>query len=115
MPEVSLVPGTYHADHLAGCAGWLALMAGLQQRTASLEVGSKAANQSAQGALAAYLLFNVNFMFTYTPLQAVTPVENLDTNIRAKGLAAGGFFNGCMGFINQFAGPIALQNIGYCE
>ena len=54
-------------------------------------------------------------MFTYTPLQAVTPTENLDTNIRAKGLAAGGFFSGCMGFINQFAGPIALANIGYRE
>ena len=52
-------------------------------------------------------------MFSYTPLQAVTTVENLDTNIRAKGLAAGGFLSGCMGFINQFAGPIALANIGY--
>lgn len=67
----------------------------------------------AKGALAAYFLFNFQFMFTYTPLQAVIPAEALDTATRAKGLAVSTMIVGVMGFINQFAGPIALKNIGY--
>lgn len=41
----------------------------------------------AQGALAAYFLFNCLYSFTYTPLQGVVPVEALTTTMRAKGLA----------------------------
>ncbi|KAL0475083.1 MFS lactose permease [Neurospora intermedia] len=67
----------------------------------------------AKGALAAYFLFNVIFSFTYTPLQGVIPTEALETTIRGKGLALSGFIVNAMGFINQFAGPIALHNIGY--
>ncbi|ORY62389.1 lactose permease [Pseudomassariella vexata] len=64
-----------------------------------------------KGALASYFLFNVIFSFTYTPLQGVIPTEALETTMRAKGLAASGIIVSAMGFINQFAGPIALQNI----
>jgi hypothetical protein len=66
-----------------------------------------------KGALAAYLLFNFNFMFCYTPLQAVIPAEALETTIRAKGFALLNITTGAMGFLNQFCGPIALGNIGY--
>ena len=52
-------------------------------------------------------------MFTYTPLQAVIPSESLETTSRAKGLAINTMILGAMGFLNQFAGPIALANIGY--
>lgn len=52
-------------------------------------------------------------MFTYTPLQAVIPSEVLETTSRAKGLAINTMILGAMGFLNQFAGPIALANIGY--
>ena len=52
-------------------------------------------------------------MFTYTPLQAVIPAEALDTTNRSKGLAINNFMCGAMGFLNQFAGPIALKNIKY--
>jgi len=65
----------------------------------------------AQGALAAYMFFNIIFSFTYTPLQGVIPAEALETTMRAKGLAASGVLVSAIGFINQFAGPIALQNI----
>lgn len=65
-----------------------------------------------QAALAFYFLFNVVISFTYTPLQGVVPVEALDTNRRAKGLAFYGFLCGCLGFINTFCTPIATQNIG---
>lgn len=52
-------------------------------------------------------------MFSYTPLQAVIPVEALENTVRAKGLGFGSVISGSMGFLNQFAGPIALKNIGY--
>ncbi len=53
------------------------------------------------------------FSFTYTPLQGVIPAEALETTMRAKGLALSGIIVSAIGFINQFAGPIALRNIGY--
>lgn len=49
--------------------------------------------------------------FTYTPLQGVIPAEALETTMRAKGLAASGMIVNSVGFINLFAGPIALKNI----
>lgn len=67
----------------------------------------------AKGALATYMLFQVIFGFTYTPLQGVMPAEALDTNMRAKGLAASGFIVGIVGFINTFCTPIANSSIGY--
>jgi sugar porter (SP) family MFS transporter len=66
-----------------------------------------------QGALASYFMFNIIFSFTYTPLQGAIPTEALETTTRAKGLALSGFIVNGMGFINLFAGPIALENIGY--
>jgi hypothetical protein len=63
--------------------------------------------------LASYFLFNIVFSFTYTPLQGVIPSEALETTMRAKGLAASAVIVNIVGFINQFAGPIALHNIGY--
>jgi hypothetical protein len=66
-----------------------------------------------KAALAFYFLFNCIYSFTYTPLQGVIPVESLTTTMRAKGLAASGFIVSAIGFINQFAGPIGLQNLGY--
>ncbi|KAF2998367.1 hypothetical protein E8E14_005582 [Neopestalotiopsis sp. 37M] len=77
------------------------------------EQGENIITSYAQGGLAAYFLFNIIFSFTYTPLQAVVVTEALETTIRAKGLAASGVIVSAMGFINQFAGPIALGNIGY--
>lgn len=67
----------------------------------------------AKGALATYFLFQAVYGFTYTPLQGVIPAEALDTNRRAKGLAASGFIVGGMGFINTFCTPIANKSIGY--
>ncbi|KAL2170798.1 hypothetical protein VTG60DRAFT_4453 [Thermothelomyces hinnuleus] len=66
-----------------------------------------------RGALASYFLFNIIFSFTYTPLQGAIPTEALETTTRAKGLALSAFIVNGMGFINQFAGPIALERIGY--
>jgi hypothetical protein len=93
------------------CAVMLAINSGLS--AAINGQGSNIITSYAQGGLAAYFLFNIVFSFTYTPLQAVVVTEALETTIRAKGLAASGVIVSAMGFINQFAGPIALFNIGY--
>ncbi|ORY28829.1 lactose permease [Naematelia encephala] len=94
-----------------GCSALLAINAGLS--TALAKQGTNVSTSIAQGALAAYFLFNVLFSFTYTPLQGVIPAEALETTMRAKGLAASGIIVSAMGFINQFAGPVALKNIKY--
>ncbi|RSH76900.1 uncharacterized protein EHS24_003835 [Apiotrichum porosum] len=66
-----------------------------------------------KGAIAVYILFGVFCAFVYTPLQATVTVEHLSTSMRAKGLALCNVVSQAMGFINLFAGPIALANIGY--
>lgn len=66
-----------------------------------------------KGAIAVYILFGVFCAFVYTPLQATVTVEHLSTSMRAKGLALCNVASQAMGFINLFAGPIALANIGY--
>ena len=89
----------------------LALNSGL---SAALDNQGKNIQSSyAKGALASYFLFNIVFSFTYTPLQGVIPSEALETTMRAKGLAASAVIVNILGFINQFAGPIGLANIGY--
>jgi len=64
-----------------------------------------------QGALAFYYFFNIVFSWTYTPLQGVIPTESLENTSRAKGMALSGIIVSLVGFINTYAGPIALKNI----
>ncbi|KAL1412442.1 hypothetical protein Q8F55_000187 [Vanrija albida] len=66
-----------------------------------------------KAAIAVYVLFGIACAFTYTPLQAVVPVEALSTAMRAKGLAVLNVGMQGMSFINMFAGPVGLGNIGY--
>jgi len=102
-----LVAGTFI------CAVLLAINAGLSALLANEQAANDIKVSVSQGALAAYFLFNCMFSFTYTPLQAAVPTEALETTQRAKGLALSGIIVNAVGFINTFAGPIALQNIGY--
>lgn len=96
---------------LKACVAALATNSGL---SAALDLQGENIQESyAKGALASYFLFNIIFSFTYTPLQGVIPTEALETTTRAKGLAFSSVIVYAMGFINQFAGPIALGNIGY--
>ncbi|KAI1387594.1 general substrate transporter [Hypoxylon trugodes] len=93
------------------CAAALATNSGL---SAALDAQGENIQESyAKGALASYFLFNIIFSFTYTPLQGVIPTEALETTTRAKGLAFSSVIIYAVGFINQFAGPIALGNIEY--
>jgi hypothetical protein len=50
---------------------------------------------------------------TGTPLQALYLAEILTSEIRAKGMAFQGFMGSAASFINQYATPIALSNIGW--
>jgi sugar porter (SP) family MFS transporter len=97
------------------CAVTLACNAGITSviNKEKLEFGTITQLSYGKGALATYFLFQVVYGFTYTPLQGVIPAEALDTNRRAKGLAASGFLVGAVGFINTFCTPIATGNIGY--
>ncbi|KAJ9123740.1 hypothetical protein QFC24_003514 [Naganishia onofrii] len=111
MPRIKILTfGT------AGCAVLLAINAGLSEVWARQPVDAEGIVINpklgvGQGALAAYFLFNALFSFTYTPLQGVFPTENLENTARAKGMAFSGVCVSLIGFINTYAGPIALQNI----
>jgi hypothetical protein len=47
------------------------------------------------------------------PLVVAYPVEVLHTNIRAKGMGLNNFMLNCAEFINTYATPIGLKNIGW--
>ncbi|KAI7978255.1 hypothetical protein EIK77_001198 [Talaromyces pinophilus] len=92
----------------------LCINAALQNALSKSTVNNVITNpRLAQGALAFFFLFNTANSFTYTPLQGVVPAEALDTRLRAKGLAMYGLVVNVFGFINLYAGPIALNNIQY--
>ncbi|KAF6815924.1 MFS lactose [Colletotrichum plurivorum] len=63
--------------------------------------------------IAMIFLYGIVMSFTWTPLQAMYPAEILQTDIRAKGIAADKFVSGIASFINLYATPVALKNIGW--
>lgn len=101
-----LIAGTF------GSAVLLAINGGLSAKWAQMPEGNKDIKVG-QGAVAAYFFFNIIYSFAYTPLQALYPVECLQTTARAKGMSMYGVVVNVFGFINMFAGPIALKNIQY--
>ena len=98
------------------CSLTLAVNAGLANAIANDQAahnGNITNLNNARGALAFYFIFQVVYSFAYTPLQGIVPAEALDTTLRAKGLAMYGLVVNVFGFINLYAGPIALANIKY--
>ncbi|KAJ6539698.1 general substrate transporter [Mycena capillaripes] len=76
--------------------------------------GSEGSNPAgARTAIAFIFLFGFVYSLAYTPLQALYPAEVLDYNTRAKGMAMYALVVSCASFVNTYAGPIALQNIGW--
>ncbi|KAF0322696.1 lactose permease [Colletotrichum asianum] len=63
--------------------------------------------------IAMIFLYGIVMSFTWTPLQALYPAEILNTDIRAKGIATDKFVSGIASFINLYATPIALKDIGW--
>lgn len=102
----ALVFGTF------GSAVMLAINGGLSAKWAHTPEDQKNLAVG-KGAVAAYFFFNIIYSFAYTPLQALYPVECLQTNSRAKGMSMYGIIVSAIGFINTYCGPIALANIKY--
>jgi len=94
------------------CAIMLAINGGLSAKWAHTPDDQKNLNVG-RGAVAAYFWFNIIYSFAYTPLQALYPVECLQTNSRAKGMSMYGTVVSAISFINTYCGPIALNNIQY--
>lgn len=63
--------------------------------------------------IAMMFLYGIVSSFCWTPLQALYPAEILSNDIRAKGIAADKFVAAIASFINLYATPIALDNIGW--
>lgn len=63
--------------------------------------------------IAMLFLYGLFSSFTWSPLQALYPAEVFSNDIRAKGMAARSFIGNTAGFINMYATPIALGNIGW--
>lgn len=73
-----LIVGTFF------CAVFLAINGALSARWAQLPEGGKSLSVG-RAAVASYFLFGIVNTFTYSPLQAIYPVECLTTSTRAKG------------------------------
>ncbi|CAK7236388.1 hypothetical protein SBRCBS47491_009619 [Sporothrix bragantina] len=58
-------------------------------------------------------LYGVFWSFCWTPLQALYPTEVLRNDMRVRGMSAQGLLAGLAGFINMYATPVALANIGF--
>ncbi|KAJ7129330.1 general substrate transporter [Mycena epipterygia] len=90
-------------------AGALAVVTGCTAKW-----GAEGSNPSgARSAIAFIFIFGFVYSLAYTPLQALYPTEVLDYNTRAKGMAMYALCVSAASFVNTYAGPIALQNIGW--
>lgn len=56
-------------------------------------------------------LFGFTFSVAFTPFQALYPVECLDFETRAKGMAVYNFWVNIASFFNQYATPVGLGNV----
>ncbi|KAF2260656.1 sugar transporter [Lojkania enalia] len=68
---------------------------------------------SSSASIAFIFIFGAVFAFAYTSMQPIYPAEVMSNDMRAKGMGTYKIMGGCAGFINTFAAPIALTNIGY--
>ncbi|MCJ1383567.1 hypothetical protein MMC17_006681 [Xylographa soralifera] len=75
-----------------------------------VETGS---SQSSAASIAFIYIFGVTFAIAYTSMQPIYPGEVLTNDMRAKGMGIFQLTSGASGFVNTFAAPVALSNIGY--
>ncbi|KAK8065195.1 hypothetical protein PG997_011942 [Apiospora hydei] len=66
---------------------------------------------ASKAAIAMIFIFGSIYSIGITPLQALFPVEVLSFEMRAKGMAFSSLAVNVGGLLNQFAWPVALQNI----
>jgi MFS family permease len=65
------------------------------------------------GFIACIFLYGIVFSFSWTPLQALYPAEILPSRVRAKGMAFQNVVYGGSNFINMYATPVGMENIGW--
>ena len=71
-------------------------------------------NKSCSSASIAFIyIFGCVFAIAFTSMQPIYPGEVLSNDMRAKGMGVYQLTSGTAGFVNTFAAPIALKNIGY--
>ena len=75
-----------------------------------VKTGSK---ESSSASIAFIYIFGCVFAVGYTAMQPIYPGEVMTNDMRAKGMAIFQLTAGTAGFVNTFAAPIALNNIGY--
>jgi MFS family permease len=63
--------------------------------------------------IACIFLYGIFFSFTWTPLQNLYPAEVLPNRARGKGVAFSGLASSAANFVNLYATPVALKNIGW--
>lgn len=95
---------------MAGCCLiWIAVTA-----STGIFAGSGQTNDDAARSTVAFIfLFGAVYSFGITPLQALYPVEVLSFEMRAKGMAFSSLAVNAGGMLNQFAWPVALDDIGW--
>ncbi|KAI6828054.1 general substrate transporter [Hortaea werneckii] len=91
-----------------GMSSCLAIAAG----TAADFVGSGSRPASVASITFIYLFGSI-FALAFTSMQPIYPGEVLSNDMRAKGMGVFQLTSGCAGFVNTFAAPVALNNIGY--
>ncbi|KIX02965.1 uncharacterized protein Z518_06515 [Rhinocladiella mackenziei CBS 650.93] len=74
---------------------------------------SSASQASSRASIAFIYIFGVVFAFAYTSMQPIYPAEVMSNEMRAKGMWLFQFTAGLASFVNTFAAPVALDNIGY--
>ncbi|KAF2756377.1 general substrate transporter [Pseudovirgaria hyperparasitica] len=78
----------------------------------SVSINDRTGTASSSKAFLAFIfMFNAIFAFGMTPLQALYPVEVLSFEMRAKGMAFSNMSLTVAMLINQFAYPIALEQV----
>src|SRR6266536_790026 len=92
----------------AGMAITLAITAGTA--AGYVNTGSKS---SSSASIAFTYIFGVVFAFAFPSMQPIYPGEVMSNDMRAKGMGVFQLTAGTAGFVNTFAAPVALANIGY--
>ena len=93
------------------CATMALLWAGMLGGTGAFyEHGN---TDAAKASIVFVFLIGIVFSAAYTPLQALYPVECLSYEQRAKGMALQNMAGNAAALVNQFAFPIALEDISW--
>ncbi|KIV95803.1 hypothetical protein, variant 2 [Exophiala mesophila] len=97
---------------------WVCMTAAAATLANSITSGSVAdgdaefSNKAASNAVLAFIfIFGAVYSFNLTPLQALYPVEVINFEIRAKGMALQGVFTNVAGVTNQFAWSVAIKKL----